>query len=454
MGANGVNVSMQDHATRRTFIATIGAAGAASLAGCSTIFGPDNGGSGNGNGSPGNGGNGGGGGGGGGGTTDGNGGNNGSKNVIENFEGDVGKRWQIDYGQYSTSNDSQGGSKSVVLTPQSPEKARRNFPFARITRYFGGDNSKPLDLSNKDLSMAVKVKKPKDAKITVKLLAPSNSISLQSNRYIPLEMDGWVRYDLGYTGVSGKPTMDKILGMQIIIDSRGFTTSTKKPFQVAIDEISTVPKPKKGKVIFQFDDGTASTHSTVFPILKKKGFPGATAVIPDAVGNGDRMSRKELLELSNDGWDVMAHPRTGTPLPKLPKEEQERKVQRTYQALSALGFKNGARHFVAPYSRVNSTTLDIVKKYHKTCFLFGGAPNNGKQPSNPYFLSRVQGGAVRGTKHMVDMAAQFNQLVVIEYHRVGKGANKLPKSSLKSVVDYVEKKNVDVIAPSQLIDGK
>lgn len=450
MGVNGINVSMQDHATRRTFIATIGAAGAVSLAGCSTIFGPENGGSTNGNGSPNNGGN----GGGGGGTNSGNsGGNNGSQNVIEDFEGDVGKRWQVDYGQYQTSDDSHGGSQSVVLKPQNPENRRRNFPFARITRYFGGDNSETLNLSDKDLSMAVKVKKPKDAKITVQLFAPSHSISLQSNRYIPLEMDGWVRYDLGYTGVSGNPTMDKILAMQVIVDSRGFTTSTKEDFEISIDEISTVPKPKKGKVIFQFDDGTASTYSTVFPMMKEKGFPGATAVIPDAVGNDDRMSRKELLELSNKGWDVMAHPRTGQPLPKLPKEEQKRKIQRTYQSLSALGFEKGARHFVAPYSRVNNTTIDIIKEYHETCFLFGGAPNNALQPSNPYFLSRVQGGAIRSAQNMIDLAEKFNQLVVIEYHRIGNGANKLPKSSFKTIVDYVEKKNVDVVAPSQIIDG-
>lgn len=374
--------------------------------------------------------------------------------VVEDFETDVGK-WQVDYGRFETRKDSYQGSQSIVLTPQKPkDRAKRfkNIPYARITKYFGGDNSKPLDLSTNDLSMAVKVNKPADAKITVKLF--TGGLSLLSKRYIPIEMDGWVRYDLGYTAADKDLPMDQILGMQIIIDSRGFTNSTKKEFEIGIDDIRTIPKPKKGKVIFQFDDGVKSAHSTSFPILKEKGFPAATAVIPDAIGNETRMSREELVELSNAGWDIMSHPQTNHPLPKLSKEVQEQKIRTAKQALMAFEFEKGARHFVAPNSRVSKTTLDIVKKYHETCFLFGGCPNNAQQSSNPYFISRVQGNeSPRGTMDVIDMADRFNQLAVISYHRVGDGVNKVPTSTFQAIVDYVASKDVDVITPSQLIDG-
>lgn len=443
---------MKLESTRRGFLRTVGAATTLTLAGCSWVPGVPGGGSDGGTATP---------------TTgspetstetD-----NGDKQekrgtVVEDFEENV-ERWGVDYGMLATTEDSRQGSQSIVLTPQGPEQRQRNFPFARISRYFGGDTSDPLDLSDSDLSITVKVNAPEpnagigDARITVKLFAPTDSISLLSTRTVPLEMNGWVEYDLGYTGASGDPTMDEILAMQIIIDSRRFTNYERAEFEIVIDEIRMIPKPGNGKVIFQFDDGVLSSHSIAYPILEEKGFPGSVSAIPDAIGNDTRMNRQQLLELSEVDWDIMSHPQTNRPFPQFPEDIQKQSIQRSKSTLEALGFEQGARHFVAPYSRVDRTTLDIIEQYHETGFLFGGCPANAAQPSNPYFIPRVQGSNLRGTMDIIDMAERFNQLVVIAYHRIGDGPNKIPTSSFQEIVDYVDSKDVDVITPSQLIDG-
>lgn len=430
---------MDTRSTRRRLISAVGTIGTATLAGCSSLFGsdssvaspfsPE--------------------------TTESGPFNRGT--VIDDFEGEIGNRWEIDYGEYATTDDAYQGNQAVVLKPRKSEAAKKAYPYARITNYFGGNNSEPLDLSDRDLSMAVKVKQPTpteelgSAKITAKLFAPTGSISVESNRSIPLELDDWIRFDLGYTGVNGDPTMDEILAIQIIIDSRKFTNYARKPFEILIDDIRAIPRPERGAVLLQFDDSHETAYTQAFELFEKKDLPGSVATIPATVGSRDRLSRAQMIEMGDAGWEMICHPQTAHPLPMLEEAEQEEQIERAYQQLSALGFENGARHFVAPYSRVDSTSLALVEKYHETCFLFGGCPNNASQPSDPYFISRVQGGAVSGTKQLVDMAERFNQLTVISYHALGSGQNAIPVEQFEEVIDYVSSKDVAVITPSQLI---
>jgi peptidoglycan/xylan/chitin deacetylase (PgdA/CDA1 family) len=374
---------------------------------------------------------------------------------VDDFEGNVGSRWQVDYGKYTIAKkDVYEGSQSLVLEPRKPSKRKKSLtrPYARVSRFFTGSN-KALDLSNHDLTMAVKVDKPKDQPLDIKanVHAPTGSLSLTCTRQIPKAMDDWVRYDLGYTGADGKPKLKNVLELEIIIATNPKET---KDFRVMFDGLRKIPKPKKGKVMFHFDDGTLSSYTKAYPVLKQKGWPAACAIIPDVIGADNRLTLKMMGEMQKNGWDMMSHPAAppSTALPGLPEQVQRRKIVSAHQKLAALGFEQGARHFVAPYNRVSGTTLDIVSDVHETGFLFGACPNNAQHPSNPYFISRVQGPAVRGAKDIIDMAAQFNQLAVVTYHVLG--GEGTPMSVFKRIVDYVEKKNVDVITPSQLIDGK
>ncbi|MFC6963007.1 polysaccharide deacetylase family protein [Halocatena marina] len=436
---------MQNQTTRRMFLAAVGATGAVSLAGCSSI--PGNGGGGSEPKQPSN-------------TT-------GSEkpsttepgatapqqrrgkdtssnrgSVVDDFEGDVDSRWGINNGKYKvTKKDAFQGSQSLVLEPKKNAKK----PVAKIFKSF---YPKALDLSKHDLSLAVKVNKPKDIKVSAEVIAPAESSMLTATRYIPLELDGWVRFDLGYTAITGNPTMDKVsqVNLQIGPLSKG------QDFQILIDDLRKYPKPKKGKVMFQFDDGHITTYKKAYPILKKKGWPGSVGIIPDAINGDKRMTDQMMQEMGKSGWDMMAH--ASELLPKLPESKQRQILQQANQYLNLKGFKKGARHFVAPYNRVNQTTLDLIDELFETGYLFGACPNNAQHPSNPSFISRVEGPSVRGARRAINVAEKTNQLVVIAYHAIGNGNNATSEKAFKRIVNHVEKKNVDVITPSQLVDGK
>lgn len=433
---------MRRPSTRRKFLATLGTAGTLSIAGCSAVLptGPgDDSDSGNPTGTPAN-------------TADSGSGDDATTDdtsgtpssdsngeVIEDFEQKIKSRWQVSSGQYATNTKQPyNGSQSFVLKGQKDG----------VSVYRSFYESGGLDLSKHDLSMAVKFKQPERGRVGIDLIAPAQSDKLTSRRFIPKELNDWTRIDLGYTSKSGNPVMKSVQELQINISSDG------KPINVEVDDIRKTPKAKKGKVIFQFDDSHVTQYEKAFPKLKERNWSGGIAVIPDSIGTKNNMTRSNMREMGKAGWDMMAHPPVGKPLPQHEPKEQERQIRQTKQYLEQQGFKKGARHIVAPYGRISTKTIEIMKKYHDANYLFGGTPSNAAQPSGMYTIPRVFGTSPDDVMNLLDIAEQFNQLVVIAYHDIGTGSDtSVSMSDFEKVLNHVEKKDMDVVSPSKFLDS-
>lgn len=415
--------NMNHLSSRRKFIVTVGTTGTASFAGCSSILG---GGNGSDRFSPNNEST----------TSDSNGTTDDATapgQSVDKFN-NISSQWEISYGKLTTTTqDVFQGDQSVVLEPKKNGKKS----VSKISRTFYPE---ALDLSSHDLSLAVKVNKPDAVKVRAEIIAPAKSSMLTATRHIPKELDAWVRFDLGYTGKRGNPVMDNVSKINIQIGP------TKKPFQVLIDDLRKVPKSNTGKVMFQFDDGHVSVHETAYPLFNKKDWTGSVAIIPSAVGGDDRITEAMMRKMGKNGWDMIGH--ASELLPDHSPEKQQQILRQTKRYLDVKGFKKGANHFVVPYHRVNNATLKHMDALFETAYLQGGGPNNANRPSNPAFISRINGESLRETRRIVNMAAKFNQLAVIYFHEIG--GSGLPVNALKKVLNHVEKKDVDVITPSQL----
>ncbi|RRJ30487.1 polysaccharide deacetylase family protein [Halocatena pleomorpha] len=431
---------MRRPTTRRTLLATLGTASTFSLAGCSGMIPTGPGSDSESTSTPTN-------------TPDGSGtegtdsgsssGPGGS--VIDDFEGNVKDRWQTDAGKFTTdTKNAFKGSQSLVLQAKGKQDAGN----VTITRSFYSDSGKnsALDLSKHDLSLAVRFRKPTRGHIAIKCHAPTQSSSLTCRRFIPQELNGWTRFDLGYTGKQGQPDPSSVFTVQISVMTEG-----GKPIDVGIDDLRKVPKADKGKVMFQFDDSVKAAYDTVFPMFKKRDWQAGVAIIPDVIGSEGRLSTGNMREMASAGWDMMSHTSTDK-LPTRPKKEQKKAITQSKQQLNSIGFKTGARHFVAPNGRVNRATLDIIRNNHKTNFMFGAGPGNAKQPTNMYTIPRVMGASPDAVVELLDLAEQFNQMVVVQYHKIGENKETTP-ADFKQVVKHVDKKKMDVVSPSQFLDS-
>lgn len=474
---------MRRSSTRRKFLATLGTTTTLSLAGCSAILGPSGGGSQtpSGTGTPGN-------------NTKSTGTPQGKKSpngkgkgtpksknvpftrgtVVEDFEGDL-SSWRVTTGKVTVDKKNPyQGSQSLVLTTGKPKKKKKKTSSGNTTQtnttqttttatqtdtsnsagvahtyYSSNGKSKALDLRKHDLTMAVRFEKPANGRIGIELLAPTKTLSLTSTHFTPKELNGWTRFDLGYTGEEGNPNLKKVLGIRILVNTPG------KPINVAIDDIRKIPKAKKGKVIFQFDDGTLTTFTEAFPRLQERNWPAGAAVIPPAIGTKANMSWANLRKMASAGWDIMSHPPVADPLPTYSPEKQERMIKQTKIALEQRGFKQGARHIVAPYGRVSNKTIEIMQKYHEANYMFGAAPGNARHPSNMYGISRLYGDApVDALRHLIDLAEEYRQMIVLGYHDIGTNTGtSVSAEEFEQVLNHVEKKNMDVVSPSQFLDS-
>lgn len=426
---------MRRPTTRRTLLATLGAASTFSLAGCSGVIptGPDsdsestptstdtpNDSTTTSNGT----------------TPSGPGGSS-----IEDFEGKVKDRWTKDAGKFTTdTKNAFKGSQSLVL--QGDGKGGGN---ATVTRsfYSSSEKNNGIDLSSHDLSLAVRFEKPARGHIAVECNTPGGT--LKCRRFIPKELNGWTRFDLGYTGKEGSPDLASVFDVKLSVTSKG------KPIKVGIDDLRKIPKAKKGKVMFQFDDSVASAHSKAFPMFKERDWQAGVAIMPNVVGTDGKLSRANMRKMASAGWDMMSHTSTDL-LPTRPKQKQKQAIGQSKGELESMGFSKGVQHFVVPNGRVNKTTLDIIRDNHKTNFMFGAGPGNAKQPTNMYTIPRVMGSSPDAVVNLLDLAEQFNQLVVIQYHKIGDG-EETSTAEFEQVVKHVEKKDMDVVSPSQFLDS-
>lgn len=306
------------------------------------------------------------------------------------------------------------------------------------------------DLRGTNLSVAVKVTSHDFAKIAVQLRAPDGRNVLRLKRTLVGPKDRWVRLNLGVTAATGSPDLSSVSDLRIV--GRPVDTNASAPIEFLVDDLRTVSRPKTGAVMFTFDDSHA-THYRAFELMQKYDFAGVEAVIPESIGHDDRLTEDQLSAMADGGWDISAHPDVQARyFPDYSPEEQEDLLKRTREYLQSRGFEDGARHLLVPKNEVGPTTFDLARKYYDTVFSFGASPNAMPFENEDAIVSRVNGKNLDVTKRYVDNAAEYGQLVVPLFHEVGTDGE-ISEADFESLLQYVEKQDVNVITASQLIDG-
>ncbi|MBX0295733.1 polysaccharide deacetylase family protein [Haloarcula nitratireducens] len=305
-----------------------------------------------------------------------------------------------------------------------------------------------LDLTKNNLSIAVKMEKPSPGKLAMEVIAPARSDHLVCRRYIPDAMDGWMRVDLGYTGLRGDPMLKSVQELRIVVLSDG------EPINFVVDDLRKHKKPTdKGRVMLSFSDTYASQYDVAFQELKKRGIPAMVAAVPDRINSSGALTTGQLREMQNADWDVVSSPHIGTPLPKLSKDEQRRTIKQTKEYLRLKGFREGMRFMSIPYGSYNRTTLDLVDEFHEYGFAYGAGPN-AIPPVGTSAVSTVSGSDLNGAARMINLAAKYNQLTVVNFGNIGKDQS-VDKEHLNHLLDIIEdwqsQDKLEVTTPSGLL---
>ncbi|WP_126663112.1 polysaccharide deacetylase family protein [Haloterrigena salifodinae] len=415
------------HRNRRTFLTTIGTAGAIGLAGCLSSLRDDddddesapsqeeNGG---------------------GAETD---GLDLPGEPIDDFEALDDWSAMIDAGDLeATADDPYADSQSAQLTADEGTET------ASIYRSVPDG----LDLRDRNLSLAVSFSERDQLRLSLELFAPDARSAIRMHRTLTGPTDRWVRVDFGTIGVDGTPDLSDVREIRLTARRRGDQTG---PIDCRIDDLRTVDRPDRGAVMLLFDATLEDHYKRALKHLDAFEFAGVEAVIPEALGESGRLSMGQLETLGNAGWEAIARPRTGARfLHEFPREQQAERIQRTKRFLESRGFADGARHFMTPRNILGSETLDLVREHHETAFRFGSAPN-GLPLTDFHDVGFFSGTAGQTTRDYVDYAAEYGQLAVLHFEHIGDDG--ISESAFADLLTHVDAADVDVVTPSDLLEG-
>lgn len=422
--------------SRRQLVTALGVTSTATVAGCLDALSDDSDGNGDGNGNGDGSGN---------GNGDGNGNGNGGGwpaiddgEVISDFE--TADDWTAVTGELETVSDAPTGSQGLAVEGDGDRAAMRiDFP-------------RGIDLDGWDTSLAVKTDSV--TKIHFEFMAPERGSHLTSIRDIPADFEGWTRLDFGYIQKHGEPDLANVRRLNIV------AVGPEDGTRIVVDDLRKTEAVDNGKAVLAFYDGRDSHYELAADRLEERGWSAAVPVDSDRIGGQGRMGLGELDELTEQGWDICSYPSVSTPLPEMPEDRQQEVIEGNRDELAELGYEDGSRHFFAPNDRMAAATQTVLRDSHESAFLFGASPA-GAPPTNPHMTPLIWGPDLRGgVRRAINLCDQFQQLTVLRIPRIvdtsnggEAGSNSMPLEDFEELLDHLETRGLDVVTPSDLVDG-
>ncbi|WP_266081739.1 polysaccharide deacetylase family protein [Haladaptatus caseinilyticus] len=428
--------------TRRTFLTTVGAAGTLSLAGCSALSDSD-----------------------------------GQETTSKTTSQTGSPSTTSDNGKETTTQPSQGpqtfesfeklGSWSAVDRQGKLKKStKQKYEGSQSAHIVGSQQTKeghiyradfaqdgsPEDFSNKNLSLAFKCTSHDFVKIAVQLYAPDRGHIVEMKRTLYGPKGKWVRVNLGVTSAQRQQSVDlsKVYEMRII--GRPRDPNTSKPIEFYVDDMKTVPAPKKGMVMLTFDDGLESHFTKAHKMMNKYNFGGVDAIITDAVYDDGFLTQGQMRKMVESGWDMIAHPNTqAQSMNQRPAKEQEQLMMESKNWLKKYGY-NGHKYMAVPKNVLGPNTFDLAQKHFDATLSFGAAPNAAPVIKKDTIVSRMYGdSSVQQTKKMIDYAAKYKQLSPFLFHKIG-GQDGFPEKKFEQILKYIKQSNVEVVTLTDLAE--
>ena len=310
-----------------------------------------------------------------------------------------------------------------------------------------------LDLREWDTSLAVKPEATE--RIVVEFLAPDREARLNTVRTIPDEFDGWFRLDCGYEHKpEGEPDLSNVTRINIVAVGPEDETT-----RLLVDDLRRTKGADNGKAILAFYGGHDSHYDIAAELLADRGWTAAAAISPDRIGDQGRMGQTQLHELQDRGWDICSYPRVSMALPEMPESRQRDVLETNRELLEDHGFEDGARHLFIPDDRMDATTNELIRDVHDSAFLFGSC-TAGVPPTGMHTIPLIWGPALHnGVRRHINLADQYQLLTVLRIPRivedddVGPDENRMSLDDFEHLLNHLEHRGLDVITPSDLVDG-
>jgi peptidoglycan/xylan/chitin deacetylase (PgdA/CDA1 family) len=307
--------------------------------------------------------------------------------------------------------------------------------------------TRPLDLSERDLTFAVRVEKPRPVDVEVFLTDKNGNKTQLVQAIYPKHPDSWVRVS---------PSIDRANADLGKVSSLLVTLSGAEQKRYWLDDMRFPKRSGNGaRVLFTFDFATREVYETAFPVMEEHGFKGCVAVPTDRIGGDGRLTADELAELHDAGWEIASASNDIESLYGLPEDAQRKRVERAITTLDDMGFGE-PRAFAYPRGELDATTLSVVREHHDFGFLSFRDSEKGLSQRTvpaPYFFNRSQPSTVDAAKNQLGPAVAYGGIYAMYWWVLQDTKGKTSPAEFRAICEYIaEQEDVQVVTPSQLLE--
>lgn len=336
----------------------------------------------------------------------------------------------------------QGDSNEVYEGSQSARIEGRS---GTIERGF----QVPIDLSNLDVSLAMKVDGPVPTNLRMIFTDTGGNQTQLIQGLHGRHPSGWIRINPSIN--TADADMSGIERMIITLDGGG---ENKKYW---VDDIRFHDKAgNKGQVMFSFDFATRSIYETAYPIMKQRGIVGCAAVPTDNVGNADRLTWDELKEMQDDGWELASMTNAWDALFGQDKNLQRQRMERALDQFEDNGLEKPPA-LMYPRGFCDDSTVELARELHDIAFIRFPETERGLSQSaimGPQFVNRSRPNTPDAVANQMQPVSNYKGLYTIVHNEIGPNAEN-SESEFRQMVDHVkdavDQGQVEIVTPSDVV---
>ena len=306
------------------------------------------------------------------------------------------------------------------------------------------------DMSETELSMAVRTTTPDKIAVNVRLVDPFGNELIRSLRRISHDSENvsWFRTAPGTFRSSGEAfdiTQIERIQVQML-------NATETEARLNVDDMRLHPKPDTGYIVLGWDDNRQNYYDEAAPINDQFGFPVSMATAPRLVGGENFMSVGQLEERQAAGDDIVAHASVSLGFNEMSEDQLREKLRQNKKWLTNQGF-DGADSIVYPGNNYNASVLSVGSEFHYLGGMnqSGNVNTTGVHSFDPMVLPRTIANDLPIAKRVVDNVAQFHECGILNFHDFTLD-NTMGAAEYEELLTYIDKKGdeVEVITLDEL----
>jgi peptidoglycan/xylan/chitin deacetylase (PgdA/CDA1 family) len=166
---------------------------------------------------------------------------------------------------------------------------------------------------------------------------------------------------------------------------------------------------------FVFDDGYETDYLIAKDIFKARHAVACSAVVTDWLNTKDYLTGSQLLDLQDNGWEILSHTKSHSNLRALSENRIEAELSESKSALEGMGIK--VRNLVYPFNKYNDTVIKIARKYYRSG-RGGRIILKATVPDQYYLQSFRNEHTFPYAKELIDKAVTNKQWLILYHHMI------------------------------------